>query len=214
MKNVRHFPNCYKRRGRMSLLIYAISLLLLMLVSPLALAGPNCEDHPNNPKCNGGGGGGSPDPFSAVIIDHFYGIPRSDIYAPGWDCESIARTQKDFNINITDDSCATLQTSDGTFITKSRYLNVLKDESGAIYSVWLFGQSTIDGEVRAHISDEMMLGPPLLVDSFPDGSFIIHVHATNVGLTKCDEARIKRHTVCDQSAGTFAIDDLVYFPTP
>ena len=54
MKNAAQFLKYYKQRGPMSLPFCGIALLLLMLVSPLALAGPDCDKKPDNPSCISG----------------------------------------------------------------------------------------------------------------------------------------------------------------
>jgi hypothetical protein len=218
MKNARQIPNCYKRFWPVSLPICAIGLLLLMLVSPLVLAKPNCDKDPVHPSCNGDGDGGAPIPYSAVLIiheDEHYPI-TSPLYAPDpdGDCVAQAHTQTNISILLPRESCPELVTSESTIIQPLAFDVPRDNKSGAIVGVSLFGTAIVDGEVLAHVSEERVFETPLDVELLEEGIFIVHLHADNLELWRCDSARIKGNTVCDQYVGTFAVDDVVYFPTP
>ena len=224
MMNAKQMPGCHHRVGPLGLPIYSIGLILLMLVSPFALAKPDCP-RPNHPSCNDGGGGGSPIPYSAVIIEHDVSIstvPAPDppdypypLYEPGYSCEGRAYATTNMTVLLPIGTCADFDTSyHEDLLTQTRALNVLRDKkSGTIISSWFFGQGVIGGEVRAHISDEIV-DAPFFIENLGEGIFIVHLHARGVDLFQCDAARMKGKTVCNTDAGKFAIDDVIYFPTP
>ena len=54
----------------------------------------------------------------------------------------------------------------------------------------------------------------LRVDNNSDGNMVIHVHADNVNIYRCDTHVLKKKSICNTPSGIFAIDDLVYSSGP
>lgn len=217
MMNAKQMLNSLKRQKAVSFSIYGTGLLLLMLASPLASAKPDCDD----PPCKGGNTSSGPAFYMAVVKDDDVVSHKSELYQPSsLDADCLAKAHTNFDAVFGDQSCATV-----TYTTDSeepdptiRYtigFHVTRDKkSGDIVSVWLQGQGVVEDEVLMHVGGEMYTTDSWVQPSGTDGSFIIHLHADDVIFTRCDAARLIGKTVCDVEVGTFAIDDLWYFPNP
>ncbi len=208
-----------------------LSLLTgLLLVCVLGVAIPNksfaCHKldgdgepipHGRNGSCDGGGnGGGKPEPLSVAVIEHDDGSSRnSTLYHPGDDnpvCLAVAQSLN--AVFPRHDLCATLTTTSGHTIADDIKILVTRDKkSGQVVSAQVKGQPEIGLESLMHISNEMVTAP-IDVNAEADGSFTVHLHADDVILWECDTHLLKHKSVCDRYRGTFAIDDLFYFPDP
>jgi hypothetical protein len=109
--------------------------------------------------------------------------------------------------------CASLPENSvsGAILRDDIIVIVQASNRGEVLSVEVQGQDYIGTVGIVHISDVMA---PSSVDRFDDGSMVIHVHANNVGLYKCDTHILKKQSNCDQKVGEFALDDLFYSPDP
>jgi len=210
--------------------ITVLLVLLLMLVSPLALAKPDCP----HPSCKP-----SDDPLQLpyevwVVADPAQDPPPSSpLYQPTDqavtpECPShlmVAQAHshmQNFNgLFERNQPCANLVYDDlGHFIRNISFHVTRNKKSGLIESVWFQGQARDQGtdEPFVYISEEMFAGRSSVdpeVGDLEDGPFLIHLHADGVQLWKCDTARLIGRTECnDPPVGTFAVDDMVYIPNP
>jgi hypothetical protein len=207
-------------RNKRGLFVFTgITLLLLLMASPLVLAGkPVC---PGDPRCKD-----DTDPlalpFVVAILSHDGvekpGIPLYQPYDYDEDCLAEAHDHStNFDIVFLGSrefrACAALTTTEsGISVLPALGLHVTRDKkSGGVVSVWFQGRNP--DEELVYISDEMVTSPPAYVEPRGDG-FIIHLDVENVILRRCDSGNKKRNTVCNDPVGTFALDDIWYFPNP
>jgi len=112
------------------------------------------------------------------------------------------------------DICATLTTTSGHTIADDIKILVTRDKkSGQVVSAQVKGQDVIGLVGLMHISNEMVTAP-IDVSTEAGGSFTVHLHADDVILWECNTHLLKHKSVCVINRGTFAIDDLFYFPDP
>ena len=208
----------------MSLPIYAIGILLLMLASPLALAKPDCETNPDRPSCKDGG-----DTlelaYSVAILSHDnIPAPDSPLYQP-YDLDNSClaqahdhRAQSNGLFPYDDGNwCEELTTDLGDTIKEIVGFHITKDKkSGAIVSATIQGLDSLDYTTALYRVSDEMVDPDVEVEveTFADESFIIHLHADNVMLYKCDTNWLQKKSVCEIPTGTFAIEDFYYIPYP
>ena len=164
------------------------------------------------PQCKNGDG----DDLGPTIGVHGHGSPDplgGPLWAPTDDlstCVLQKRPGKSLSGAFPrHDLCATLMTDTADAIRDDIILIVHTTNQGVVLGVEVQGQDFIGGDGIVHITDVMI---PVSVDSNPDGTMVIHVHADNVNLYKCDTHTLKQKTVCIIPAGIFALHDLVYSP--
>jgi hypothetical protein len=158
--------------------------------------------------------GGKPVPLSVAVVQH-ESSHASTLYQPTDPYPSCVAGTNGLNVVFPrHDLCATLTTTTSDTIADDIKIIVSRDKnSGEVVSARVQGQDTIGSEGLMHISDEMVPAP-LKVTNHPDGSFMVHLHADEVRLWKCDTHLLKHQSVCTDPKGMFAIDDLYYFPDP
>jgi hypothetical protein len=197
--------------------------LCLVLLAPGAwahCAGKHTGDHPH---CIDDAADPMALPFLVAILSRD-GIeaPEIPLYQPyDYDNYCLAEAHDhstNFDIVFRSDrefrACAALTTTNPEIsVLPALGLHVTRDKrSGEVVSVWFQGRNP--EEELVYISDEMVASPPADVEPRGDGEFIIHLHVDNVVLRRCNSGNFKRNTVCDDSVGTFALDDIWYFPNP
>ena len=101
-------------------------------------------------------------------------------------------------------------TADATLIDDI-VIQVETNEAGWISGVRITGQDAYGSEGVYHESDPV---EPDSIETYPDGSFVVHVHADNVALRSCDTEGQGGETPCGRVVATFALDDLIYTAEP
>ena len=109
------------------------------------------------------------------------------------------------------DLCATLTTSLGNTLTDDIFIVTVKNKSGDIIGVQLFGQDIIGDNGIAHESDVLEVDPTVQPDAL---GFTLHVHAANVDLWKLDTHRPMNKSNRVDIVGTFSLGDVIYTPDP
>ena len=102
--------------------------------------------------------------------------------------------------------CATLVTT-GDPVKDDIIIIIDTDRRGVVLSVQVQGQDIIGADGIVYITDLMI--PESVGQNF-DGNMVIHVHADNVNIYRCDTHILKQKSICDTPSGIFALDDLVY----
>ena len=202
---------------RISSYLAGLCLVLMASGAWAHCAGKHTGDHPH---CTGDADPSDPLalPFLVEIKSHDGSLaPGIPLYQPwDWDDNCLAEAHDhstNFDIVFLGDrefrACATLTTESGISVLPALGLHVTRDKkSGEVVSVWFQGRNP--EEELVYISDDMVTSP----HAVGDGEFIIHLHADNVVLRRCNSGNFKRNTVCDFPVGTFALDDIWYFPNP
>ena len=193
-----------------------LAVLAFLGFSTPAFAPPPgaCNDWPQCNKDDGSSGGNTPQ----VIGVHGHGSPDpmgGPLWAPT-DNLSTCVLQKNSGKSLSGAFprhalCATLTTNTADAIRDDIILIVDIDNRGVVLGIEVQGQDFIGGDGIVHITDVMV---PVSVDNNPDGTIVIHVHADNVNLYKCDTHVLKQKSICDILVGFFALHDLVYTPDP
>ena len=174
------------------------------------------------PGGGGGGGGGSTGTdFSVEVADDGAFVSGADLWVPtetdsspcyGW-AAGTSVTKPDYFARWRVDGvhleCQDLTTSTGAQLTDDIVVRAMKDSSGNIDRIQLTGQDLIGTEGLWHQTDVI---PVAVVASPSNGGFTIHVHARDVTLWKCNTHLMKKQTTCNEVAGTFSLDDMVYIP--
>ena len=196
----------YAMIKNITILVAIFSLTLLM---SSAFAGK-----PGNKGNNGKAGG----QYSvAVYADIDEPTPNSPLYIPvDIDPDCIAYSEVGaavVNFRLLD-SCADLTTNLGVVITNNRVINFdIDNRSHEIVGAKFKGNDAYGIEGFLYISDELV-NSESYVTTYPDGSFVVHLHADNVTLWRCPSFRVKKRTICDVNGGEFAIDDVLFIPIP
>ena len=178
--------------------------------------------HANDPGCEPGGGGGSDTnvPFAVAVVSHSTATMKSTLYRPAsLDSTCLAQAPSIRSLWATyprHDLCATLSTNVAS-IEDDVVIKVEVDKKSGgllnVTSVQVTGQDTIGAEGLFHQSDEIITNIDNVVSN-ADGSFVIHVHADDVKLWKCDTHLLRKKTTCTENVGTFSIHDMVYTLDP
>lgn len=179
-------------------------------------AGGDPKPHGPNDSCDDSGsnsGGNTPQVIGLHRHTYTGGAP---IWAPT-DASPGCVMQKNSGKSLSGafprhELCASLPEDNDNAILRDDIIVIVQTSNrGEVLSVEVQGQDYIGTVGIVHISDVMA---PLSVESFADGSMVIHVHANNVGLYQCDTHVLKKQSNCDQKVGEFALDDLFYSPDP
>ncbi len=208
---------------------YLCAAALLGIALPVDTTYAHCKGkHSDETDCKHGGGGGSDTnvPLAVAVVQHNSAAAASSpLFEP--DCEAQASSIKNLWAYFPrQNTCAKLFT-DNTDGTGSIELPQIEDDivirvkiekkkSGApltVISVQVIGQDVVGPEGLIYQSD-VITDKTFFVESIGEGSFVIHVHADNVRLWKCDGHLLKGRTTCLVPAGNFAIHDMVYTPDP
>lgn len=207
---------------RISSYLAGLCLVLMASGAWAHCAGKHTGDHPH---CTGDADPTDPLalPFLVEIKSHAgFLAPEIPLYQP-WDYEKdclaeahdhstnfdiVFRGTREFR------ACATLTTTEtGISVLPALGLHVTRDKkSGEVVSVWFQGRNP--DEELVYKSDDMVTSPHADVEPLGDGEFIIHLHADNVVLRRCNSDNFKRNTVCNVPVGTFSLDDIKYYPNP
>ena len=201
----------------------ALVLITVMMIPSGAHAHCDGVKHAgSHPHCSGGGDGGGSDtnvPFAIAVVSHSIATMNSTLYAPASvDPNCLAQSPSIRSLWAgfpRHDLCATLSTNAASIADDVVIKVEVDKKSGGLLnvtSVQVTGQDTIGLEGLFHQSDEIT--DIYDVISNVDGSFVIHVHADDVTLWKCDTHLLRKKTTCTQNVGTFAIHDMVYTPDP
>lgn len=177
-------------------------------------ADPDCEDVGGG----GGGTGGNVPQKIGVHQDPSLGLP-ADLWQPTdllMDCVMQKNSGNSLSGSFPrHDPCATLKTDIGAMVADALRDDIIvvvtTNKQGQVLGVQVQGQDFIGADGIVHISEVMT---PTSVVNNPDGTMVIHVHADDVNLLKCDTHVLKRKSVCDIPAGVFSLQDLVYSPDP
>ena len=215
------------RFSTMSLTL-AIAVFALAYVNPASAAKPgaNCdpETPPVHPSCKDDGGDGGGDTTTEVIGVHKHsGIMSQYLWAPTDVPTNNDPSNPEFNCLMTKNSgnnlsgkfprhdlCATLMTS-GDSLTDDIVVVVNVDRRGNITDVQVQGQDEIGADGIVYVSEIM---DDVSVNNNADGNMVIHVHADNVQLYKCDTHVLKKKSNCINPSGIFSLHDLVYSSQP
>ena len=207
------------RFSTMSLTL-AIAVLALAFDNPASAAKPGANCDPDNPpvhpscKVDGGDGGG--DTTTEVIGVHEHsGYMSQYLWAPTDALNNDCLMTKNSGNSLSGrfprhDLCATLTTS-GDSLGDDIVVIVNADRRGNITGVQVQGQDEIGPDGIVYVSETM---GGVSVDSNDDGNMVIHVHADNVQLYKCDTHVLKKKSNCDNPSGIFSLHDLVYSSQP
>ena len=204
---------------------YLCAAALLGIALPVDITYAHCKGkHADDPDCEPSGGGGGSDtnvPLEVAVVKHDGVAMTRTLYQPAT-LDSLCLAQASSIKNLwayfpRHDLCATLTTTHGASIADDIVIRVKieKKKAGAlpkVINVQVIGQDTIGSEGLIHQSD--VITNISSVESKADGIFVIHVHADNVTLWKCDGHLLKGQTTCEENVGTFAIHDMVYTPDP
>jgi len=204
-----------------------ISLAVLLSIPAVSYA--HCDEVKHagdHPHCSGNGGsggkgGGGGDGSSQVIgvVDDDVSDPQAPLWAPtsvSPGCLMQKGPAKSMSGAFPRHAlCATLYTEISSAIVPTLHDDIIvivaADKNGVVQTVQVQGQDFIGSIGIVHISPLMV---PSSVDNNLDGSIVIHVHADNVQMNKCDTHVLKQKSVCTIDAGLFAIDDLLYTTPP
>lgn len=211
-----------RRFTRLMIAAAAVMGLFAVTGSFAPTANADCPHH-NNPDhrhCTGGGGGGGNggNNNSSEVIGVHDDVSEPDPAAPLWaptDALATCVLQKNSGKSLSGafprhDLCATLMTT-GDALTDDIIIVVDTDNRGEVLSVQVQGQDIIGANGIVYITDLMT---PVRVDNNSDGNMVIHVHADNVNIYRCDTHVLKKKSICDTPSGIFAIGDLVYSSGP
>ncbi len=153
----------------------------------------------------------------SVVSDPNLQEPASPLYAPGdSDPSCLANAASSGHLTAVfprHDLCASLPNSSSPILSDDIVIWVDTDRVGQVVAVLVDGQD-VRGTEGVYHQSELLEVTPDSVEALPDGSFIVHVHADEVALWKCDTHVSGKETVCDELVGSFAIDDLIYTPDP
>ena len=177
----------------------------------------DADDHPDCDPFSGGGGGGGGGtggniPQKIGVHRHIGLGNAADLWRPT-DLLSTCVMQKNSGNSLSGSFprhalCATLTTNSGLFVSDDIIVIVNANNGGVVQDVQVQGQDVIGTVGIVHISDVVEVDS---VDRDADGNVaVIHVHADNVNLHKCDTHVLKRKSVCNILAGVFSIHDLVF----
>ncbi len=167
-------------------------------------------------------GAGSPPLYDVAVVRDvgLSGWPESPLYAPSdEDAACLAATRQDQGQDESltawfprHDLCASLpETTVDAVLTDDIVIRVEMNEAGWISGVRITGQDAYGADGVYHESDPV---EPEAVETYPDGSFVVHVHADHVALRSCDTEGQGGETPCDRVVATFALDDLIYTAEP
>jgi len=198
----------------------ALALISTMIISTGVHAHCDGVRHAgNHPHCSDGNGGGGSEnnvPFAVAVVADAEATMNSTLYAPATaDPACLAQAPSSRSLWATfprHDLCATLSTNVAAIADDIVIMVETDNKSGAVLSVTVTGQDTIGDEGLYHQSS--MITDIQAVVTNPDGSLVIHVHADDVTLWKCDTHLLRKKTSCTENVGTFAIHDMVYTPDP
>jgi hypothetical protein len=199
---------------RCLVILTAISFLGFS-VSILAAPPVKCDPWPQCKNDDGGSDGGNSQ-LIGVHEDLSLGDPTAPLWAPT-DALSTCLMQKNSGKSLggafpRHDLCAALPGDNASAILRDDIIVIVHTSNrGVVMGVEVQGQDYIGSVGLVHVTDLMV---PAAVDTSPDGSMVIHVHADNVNLFECDTHVLKKQSICDKQVGTFALDDLVYSPAP
>jgi len=177
------------------------------------------KPHGPNDSCEGGGtGSGGKTPQIIGVHKHTYvdGGLSAPLWAPT-DTLSGCVLQKNSGKSLSGafprhELCASLPEEGVNAILEDDIIIIVETSNrGEVLSVEVQGQDSIGTVGIVHVSELMM---PISVESFLDGSLIIHVHSNNVPVYQCDTHVLKKQSNCSTLVGEFALDDLVYSPAP
>ena len=205
---------------RASRFLLVVLFLVTLGYAVPAYAPPKCDGVNDPPACNKDDGdtGGNIPQIIGVHRDMSLGNP-ANLWKPT-DLLSTCVMQKNSGNSLSGafprhDLCATLMTEIAGKIADALRDDIIvvvtTNNRGEVLAVQVQGQDFIGGGGIVHISDVMV---PMAVGNDADGNMVIHVHADNVNLLKCDTHVLKRKSVCIIAAGTFSLHDLVYSPDP
>ena len=192
----------------------ALALIAVLWIPTGAYAHCDGVKHAgDHPHCSGSGGNDS----SQIIGVHDDGSepePAAPLWAPT-DVVATCGLQKNSGKSLSGAFprhalCATLTTT-GDALTDDIIIVVDADNRGEVLSVQVHGQDIRGDDGIVYITDLMT---PLRVDNNSDGNMVIHVHADNVNIYRCDTHVLKKKSICNTPSGIFAIDDLVYSTGP
>ena len=202
---------------------YLLGMLILVALGYAvpAYAPPKC-DGPNRPPSCDKNGGGSGDTSVDIIGVHEHSDEASQ-NAPLWHPTDIPDpVSGEFNCVMTKNSgnglsgafprhaeCAHLATTGDRL--EDDLIVVVQAHRGVVESVQVQGQDVIGLDSFVYISEERT---PASVDTNADGNMVIHVHADDVMIYKCDTHVLKPKSNCATASGTFSIHDLVYSTAP
>ena len=199
------------------LLLGAVALVTLGYAIP-AYAPPKCGGPNEPPACNKDDGDTGGNTAQIIGVHDDLTPPNDATAAPLW-----APTDADPNCVLTKntgkglsgafprhDPCAILITT-GDALGDDIIIVVDADNRGNILTVQVQGQDMIGLDGTVYITDLMK---PAFVDTNSDDNMVIHVHADNVNIYRCDTHVLKKKSICDIPSGIFALDDLVYSEGP
>ena len=197
-------------------LLSVLTLVALGYAVP-AYAPPKCDGVSPPPACNkdDGGTGGSV-PQIIGVHEHLNVAKTKPLWHPtdtllqtGDLCVMTMNSGKSLSGAFPRHAlCATLTTDNSMFISDDIIVIVSANNRGVVQDVEVQGQDVIGTVGIVYVSDVVKVES---VDRDADGNVaVIHVHADNVNLHKCDTHVLKQKSVCDILAGEFSIDDLVF----
>ena len=199
---------------RVSRFLLGVLIIVIIGYSVPAYAPPKCGGANPPPACNKDGDdtGGNIPQVIGVHLDR-------DVTAsvPVWgptDVDPLCLLTKNSGNSLSGAFprhalCATLTTGFGQFISDDIIVIVNTNNRGEVQDVQVQGQDLIGAIGVVHISDLMV---PESVIGNGDGTMVIHVHADNVKLYKCNTHVLKKKSICEEYVGSFSLDDLVYSP--
>ncbi len=176
------------------------------------------KPHGPNDSCDSTGGDSGGNTPQVIGVSEHDGLELSaplwaPTYAPLFDCVMQKNSGKSLSGAFPrHELCASLPENGENAILRDDIIVIVQASNrGEVLSVQVQGQDLIGTVGIVHISDVMT---PYSVVSFDDGSMVIHVHANNVGLYKCDTHILKKKSNCLIWVGEFALHDLIYLPDP
>ena len=213
---------------RASRFLLAVLFLVILGYSVPAYAPPKCGGANPPPACDKDDGetGGNVPQIIGVHRHDGLADPASPLWAPTdiptnnepleFNCVMQKNSGKSLSgVFPRHDLCATLMTEIAVVIAAALRDDIIvvvtTNNRGEVLAVQVQGQDFIGGGGIVHISDVMV---PMGVGNDADGNMVIHVHADDVDLLKCDTHVLKRKSVCIIAAGKFSLHDLVYSPDP
>ena len=197
-----------------SKLLLGVLFLVALGYAVPAYAPPKCDGVNDPPACNkdnGDSGGNTP---QIIGVHEDLTPPDEPTTAPLW-----APTDADPDCVLTKNSgnglsgafprhdpCAILITT-GDALGDDIIIVVDANNRGEVVNVQVQGQDKIGLDGTVYITDLMT---PIRTDTNSDGNMVMHVHADNVNIYKCDTHVLKKKSICDTPSGIFALDDQVY----